>query len=100
MMLKKHPYRSKKYRLYVAGLPCHLTDRTGDGNDPHHIKGRGFGGSTKCSDLFCIPLSHALHCELHQIGWKSFECKHNFSQLTAVLATLERAFEDGVFHES
>lgn len=99
-MLKIQKYRSKKYRLYVSSLPCCLTGKINESNDPHHIKGRGFGGSSKCSDLFCIPLAHDLHQELHQIGWKSFERKHNFCQLVKVLETIEQAFADGAFHES
>jgi len=81
-------------------LPCCVSHRSGIANDPPHIKGEGFGGSTKCSDLFCIPLTHELHQEFHQTGWKSFEAKHNMSQVQAVLKTIDQAFSDGVFYES
>ncbi len=77
-------------------MPCVVSGFQGEGVDPHHIKGRGFGGSTKCTDLFCMPLKHELHQELHNIGWQSWENKCNFNQLEGVLATLEQAFEDGV----
>jgi len=99
-MLKIPIYRSKRYRVYVSKLPCSISGVNGARNDPHHIKGRGFGGSCKCSDLFCIPLTHELHQEFHQIGWESFEQKYNFSQLEAALDTIEQAFADGVFYES
>ncbi len=99
-MLKVPPFRSSKYREYVSRLPCCVTGNNDDRNDPHHIKGRGYGGSQKCSDLFCIPLRHELHQELHQIGWKSFEKKYNVCQVSTVLKTLQRAFAEGVLNES
>lgn len=98
-MLKVQPFRSKKYREYVSSLPCCVTGERGGVNDPHHIKGRGYGSSTKCSDLFCIPMAHALHNEFHQIGWKSFEQKHNICQITVVLKTIDQAFADGALCE-
>jgi len=99
-MLKTETFRSKKYRKYVAGLPCVVTGYQYGGNDPHHIKGRGYGGSVKCSDLFCIPLKHELHQELHQIGWQSFETKYGIDQMRSALDTIAQAFNDGVLHES
>jgi len=94
-MLKHKIFRSNAYRLYVASLPCAVTGYQGEGVDPHHIKGRGYGGTVKCSDLFCIPLRHDLHQELHQIGWQSWDKKHNFNQLMGVLTTFERAVSEG-----
>lgn len=99
-MLKVPHFRSKKYREYVSCLPCCVTGMEGNRNDPHHMKGRGYGGSQKCSDLFCVPLNHELHQELHQIGWKSFEKKYNICQVSAVLETIQRAFAEGVLIES
>ena len=99
-MLKVPCFRSKTYREYISLLPCCVTGLEGECNDPHHIKGRGYGGSQKCSDLFCIPLSHDLHQEFHQIGWKSFEQKYNVGQISTVLKTIQRAFAEGVLIES
>ena len=99
-MFKTSHFRSKKYREYVSHLPCCVTGKNGDRSDPHHIKGRGYGGSMKCSDLFCIPLDHELHQEFHQIGWRSFEQKYNICQLSIVLKTIQRAFADGILNES
>lgn len=93
-------FRSKKYREYISGLPCCITGREGIPNDPHHIKGRGYGSTIKCSDLFCIPLTHDLHHEFHQIGWKSFEDKYNICQITIALKIINQAFVDGVLNES
>jgi len=95
-MLKKQVFRSPTYRRYVASLPCCVTGYQGEGVDPHHIKGHGFGGTVKCSDLFCIPLKHELHVELHDKGWQSFEEKYNVSQYVQALYTIEQAEEDGV----
>jgi len=99
-VIKILKFRSKEYREFVSGLPCCVSGVDGVANDPHHIKGRGFGGSSKCSDLFCIPLSHQLHQEFHQIGWKSFESKHNIDQLIVVFNTIEQALTEGVICES
>ena len=91
--------RSKKYRKWVSGLPCAVTGYQGE-VAPHHPKGRGFGGTVKCSDLFCIPLKHDIHMELHQIGWKSWEEKYRIHQLVIALKTIDRALEEGVLNES
>jgi len=99
-MLKTPTFRSKTYREYISRLPCCVTGNDGERNDPHHIKGRGYGSSKKCSDLFCIPIDHELHQELHQIGWKSFEKKYNVCQVSVVLKTIEGAFAEGVLGES
>lgn len=99
-MLKTPPFRSRTYLDYISRLPCCVTGREGDRNDPHHIKGRGYGGSEKCSDLFCIPMNHELHQEFHQIGWKSFEEKYNVCQILVVLKTIQKAFAEGVLSES
>ena len=98
-MLKTSCFRSEKYRKYVSGLPCCVTRIEYKSCDPHHIKGRGYGSSVKCSDLFCIPLSHELHQEFHQIGWKSFEKKHNICQVSVALSTIEKAIADGILIE-
>ena len=95
-MFKIPEFRSQKYRQYVSTLPCCITFRDGIPNDPHHIKGRGYGGSVKCSDLFCIPLCHELHVEFHMIGWETFEAKYNINQLEIALDTIVQAFNDGV----
>lgn len=93
---KNKPFRSASYRQYIANLPCCISGYHYAGNDPHHLKGRGFGSSVKCSDLFCIPLRHDLHQELHTIGWQSFEDKWHMNQLEQALYTIEQAFNDGV----
>lgn len=41
--------------------------------EPHHLKTRGAGGS----DLTCIPLCRYHHMDVHNIGTKRFNEKHN-----------------------
>ena len=88
-----------KYRDYIRTLPCCLSGYQGDEIDPHHIKGYawlvGNAGALKSSELSQIPLKHDLHQELHDIGWKSFEDKYNFSQLDWMIRTIFRAEKDG-----
>ena len=92
---------SKAYRYYVRELSCCVTGDIGF-NDPHHITGynwlTGKGMGKKGSDLTCISLRHDLHQELHQIGWKSWEQKHNVSQLELMIKTILKAERDGVIN--
>ncbi len=93
---------SKKYRDYIRSLPCVITGITGETISPHHIIGysyvTGKAMGKKSSDLTCIPLEHALHQELHNIGYSSFEKKYNFSQRDALLKTILQAEKDGVIN--
>ncbi len=88
-----------KYTDLVRSLPCYVSGFQGEEVDPHHIKGyswlTGSAGALKCTDLCAIPLKHSLHLEFHNIGWKSFEEKHNFSQLEAVIDTIIKAEKAG-----
>lgn len=93
---KLEPYRSKRYRDYVRQLPSVISEQPGD--DPHHIKRPGFGGTIKCSDLTVIPLTRIEHDAFHRMGWKEWEDVHG-CQLDHVVATIERAFQDGFFVE-
>lgn len=92
MKLKTTPYRNKKYLEYVSELPSCISGIPAD--DAHHIKGNGFGGTTKPSDLMVIPLTRMEHAELHNIGWKSWEEKYG-SQMKFVLLTFDKAIRDG-----
>lgn len=95
---------SRKYLEYVRTLPCCVTGYAGEGVQAHHIKGyRWLTGSSmakKSSDLTCIPLRHDLHNELHNIGWRSFEEKHNMTQLEAMVETILQAEKDGILKSS
>lgn len=88
-----------KFTDWVRELPCCVTGHTG-GCDPHHIKGYswlvGSGCSSKGEDLFCIPLRHDLHRELHDIGWQAWEQKYNRSQLEEAVRVIKRAADEGL----
>ena len=62
--------------------------------DPHHIKGEGYG-SVKAPDHLQMALSHTLHQELHQIGYKAFEEKYEVNQRVMVVETLLTAHAKG-----
>ena len=93
-MITLKPFRSKKYMAWVKTLPSCVSGKSPC--DAHHIKVPGFGGTSKPSDLFVIPLTRDEHQEFHQIGWTSFEDKYNIDQLREVLKTIELAAQTGI----
>ena len=68
---KDKPLRSKKYLKWVSSLPSCISQLPGD--DAHHIKGHGYSGTVKVSDVLSMSLTRGEHTELHTIGWKSWE---------------------------
>lgn len=95
-MQKVKPLRSQKYLRWVETQPSVISGRPAD--DAHHIKGHGYGGTTKPSDYFTIPLTHDEHTHFHNIGWQSWEEKYG-SQWKFIAQTLERAVREGVLRE-
>ena len=95
-MQKVKPLRSQKYLDWVKTLPSVISGRPAD--DAHHIKGHGYGGTTKPSDYFTIPLTRDEHTEFHNGGWQSWEAIYG-SQWKFIAQTLERAVRDGVLRE-
>jgi len=85
--------RSKPYLNYVASLPCVVCQQEPAG-DPHHLKGDGFGGTTKASDLLSMPLCRVHHDELHH-DIDAFEQKYG-SQWMWVCMTIHQAVTEGV----
>jgi len=89
----------KAYREYVRSLPCSITGYIGEEVSPHHIIGNnwltGKAMGKKGSDITCIPIRQDLHQELHDMGWRSFENKYNFSQIEAMVKTILQAERDG-----
>lgn len=88
-------FRSQAYLDWVKSLPSVVSGQKPAG-EAHHIKGRGFGGSVKSSDLYAIPLTRAEHRALHSMGWESWEAAFNVNQVVAALLTIERAIAEGV----
>lgn len=55
----------------------------------HHIIGHGYSGmGTKAPDWAQIAITHNLHQELHNHGWKAFEEKYGVDQKVMVVETL------------
>jgi hypothetical protein len=95
-MQKVKPLRSQKYLDWVKTQPSVISGRPAD--DAHHIKGHGYGGTTKPSDYFTFPLTRDEHTHFHNIGWQSWEAKYG-SQWKYIAETLERAIREGVLRE-
>lgn len=93
-LLKLPPFRSKKYREWVASNPCCYTGYS-YGVIPHHPISCGLGGAmgSKVSDLFCIPLNAEFHSKTHA-GKDGFE--HYIDQKAEALKMIELAVSEGV----
>ena len=79
---KPQRIKDEDYKKWIIRLPCCASGGYGYDpnsgerlNDPHHIPD-GLGGSAKRNDHRLIPLTHALHVELHQIGQETFAEKY------------------------
>lgn len=71
-MLKKKPFRSEKYRRWIAGLPCCATSIEGSTQCAHIRHGLLGGVGLKPSDEWCVPLAWQSHDTQHRIGEKNF----------------------------
>lgn len=94
------PYRNKKIGEYIRSgqVVCCIT-----GTDyavvNHHIIGDGYSGmGTKAPDYLQCALSHDLHQDLHNHGWKSFEEKYGRTQKSMVAETIGKLHADGVIN--
>lgn len=68
-MLKKIlPWRSKKYREFVAGHPCVICGAMDGTVVPHHVRISGDGISQKPGEDRCIPLCFFCHDMVHRKG--------------------------------
>ena len=63
MFPKENAWRCPAYLKWVKLQTSIVSGRPAD--DPHHIKGHGFGGSVKAPDWAVIPLTRTEHDELH-----------------------------------
>jgi len=94
MSFPKHKrFESKTYTDWVKAQPSCISGLPAD--DPHHIKGRGFGGTVRAPDWAVIPLTRAEHDEFHRVGWRTWEAEYG-EQLEHVARTLGRAIEAGI----
>lgn len=75
MFPKKIRVADEEYLGWVRGKPCVICERRGE---PHHVKSKGAGGS----DRQVVPLCRVCHTEIHKIGRKTFEGRHNVNLLS------------------
>lgn len=70
-MLKAKPFRSEKYRRWIASLPCIVC---GSHNvQAAHIRSNTGGGmGYKPSDEWCVPLCVDCHSDQHRVGERKF----------------------------
>jgi hypothetical protein len=89
------PYRNKKIAKAIhENCVCCITGRPYP--DPHHLIGHGYSGmGTKAPDWAQMALTHELHTELHNHGWKAFESKYGRTQKSMVAETLFKMHCDG-----
>ena len=98
MLSKPHRERDKKYLEFIRECPCIACLVTTEFNiiecDPHHVNEKGKGGiGTKCSDYRAIPLCHAHHVEVHQVGRDSFADEYGLDYET-VISRLNKIWEE------
>jgi len=89
-------YRNKKIARHIQQeLNCCITGAPYP--DPHHIIGSGYSAmGSKAPDWTQMALSHHLHQELHQHGWKAFEAKYGRTQKSMVAETLAKLHADQI----
>lgn len=91
-------YRNKRIGEYIrsGNVACCITGST-HAIVNHHIIGNGYSGmGTKSPDWAQMALTHELHSELHNHGWKSFESKYGRTQKSMVAETLAKIHHDGI----
>lgn len=75
MFPKENAWRSNSYIKWLKLQPSIISGLPAD--DPHHIKGHGFGGSVKAPDWAVLPLTRDEHTELHgPQGIEAWEERH------------------------
>lgn len=83
-------YRNKKIGEFIRSgeIACCITGSTYAVVN-HHIIGHGYSAmGTKAGDWAQMALTHELHQELHNHGWKAFEVKYGRTQKSMVAETL------------
>lgn len=92
------PYRNKNIGKYIRSgdVSCFITG-SNYAVVNHHIVGGGYSGmGTKAPDFLQMALTHDLHQELHDHGWKAFEQKYGRTQRSMVAETVIKLIADGV----
>ena len=93
-MQKIKPWRCKKYTDWVKQLPSAISMKPAD--DPHHVKGVLFTGTTKPHDLFVMPMTRDEHTYLHDKGATEWQRIMQISQSDEIIRTINKALNDGL----
>ncbi|AUR86953.1 protein of unknown function DUF968 [Vibrio phage 1.091.O._10N.286.52.B12] len=83
-------YRNKKIGEFIRSgeVACCITGSTYAVVN-HHLIGHGYSAmGSKSPDWAQIALTHDLHSELHDKGWKAFEDKYGRTQKSMVAETM------------
>lgn len=91
-------YRNKKIGEFVRSgeVACCITGSTYAVVN-HHLIGHGYSAmGTKSPDWAQMALTHELHQELHDKGWKAFETKYGRTQKSMAAETMAKLQSDGV----
>jgi hypothetical protein len=95
MLAKEPKIESKKYREWVASLPCIDCGIEDDTIIAHHLRGRcsPLSGSAarKANDYFVMPLCYKHHMDLHNGNAELLDL-----QAYWILKTIDKAFKDEV----
>lgn len=80
---KVKPWRSAKYRRFVASLPCCIC---GAASNAHHEaeEAQGTMGG-KCGDERCIPLCPRHHADRHLLGRLFWSVHHAYPGFTITI---------------
>ena len=91
-------YRNKKIGEHIRSgvVACCITG-SNYAIVNHHLIGHGYSGmGTKSPDWAQMALTHELHQELHDKGWKSLEEKYGRTQKSMVSETLAKLHSEGL----
>lgn len=71
LLPKSPPLRDETHLRRVSEMACLVTNRPGP-CDPHHIKIGWYAKGIKPPDDWTVPLLHAEHVRLHNVGEKTY----------------------------
>lgn len=92
------PYRNKLIGQYIRSgeVNCCITGSNYAVVNHHIILSGQSGMGTKQPDYLQMAISHELHQELHDKGWRSFEKKYGRTQKSMVAETMGKLHADGI----
>ncbi|CAH9016738.1 putative protein of unknown function DUF968 [Vibrio phage 242E40-1] len=91
-------YRNKKIGEFIRSgeVACCITGSTYAVVN-HHLIGHGYSAmGSKAPDFLQMAMTHDLHQELHQHGWRAFEEKYGICQKVMTTETLLALHANGI----